>query len=99
MSSRSAFTRVRTVARRFSSTLEHFGSSNGREGMRSGLIGINDAKPFAPQGLGSGAWTSGAAVAAVESHIVYGHDGEYAMGAWKYRLLNVIEEQSDERAG
>jgi hypothetical protein len=30
--------------------------------------------------------------------IVYGHDGEYAMGAWKYRLLDVIEEHSDTRA-
>jgi hypothetical protein len=29
--------------------------------------------------------------------IVYGHDGEYAMGAWKYRLLNVIEEHSGTR--
>jgi hypothetical protein len=31
--------------------------------------------------------------------IVYGHDGEYAMGACKYRLLNIIEEQRDPRAG
>jgi hypothetical protein len=31
--------------------------------------------------------------------MVYGHDGEYAMGAWKYRLLNFIEEQSDVGAG
>jgi hypothetical protein len=23
--------------------------------------------------------------------IIYGHDGEYAMGAWKYRVLSVIE--------
>lgn len=30
--------------------------------------------------------------------IVYGHDGEYAMGAWKYRLLGIIEEQGDARA-
>jgi hypothetical protein len=25
--------------------------------------------------------------------IVYGHDGEFAMGAYKYRLLDVIEER------
>jgi hypothetical protein len=31
--------------------------------------------------------------------IVYGHDGEYAMGAWKYRLHSVIEERSSEGAG
>lgn len=24
--------------------------------------------------------------------VVYGHDGEYAMGAWRYRLHSVIEE-------
>jgi len=27
--------------------------------------------------------------------IIYGHDGEYAMGAWKYRLLDIIEEWDD----
>jgi hypothetical protein len=31
--------------------------------------------------------------------IVYGHDGEFAMGAYTYRLLDVIEESGRDGAG
>jgi hypothetical protein len=87
--------RCRTEIQFNTGTLRHFEQS---KGLALGPEWHERCEALRP--TGDWEWSTDFRCGGCKSRIrmVYGHDGEYAMGAWKYRLLNFVEEQGDHNA-
>jgi hypothetical protein len=88
--------RCRTEIQFNMGTLRHFERTNG---LALGLEWHQRCEAIRPTGAWEWAMDFRCTACGASVRIVYAHDGEYSMGAYKYRVLNIIEERGGDRAG